>query len=227
MVGINGDRLHSWDLATAWDISTAINPVSMTAPLRDNTGVNLTTPTGISFSNDGTKAFVTDQTANALYRYSLSTAWDISTLNAVNADQVNTAIYTSNLNPQSIWVRPDGLLFTTANSGTTSQYRNWTSTVANDITTLTAGDSASGGSIPVGAVWADNGNKFIFVLQATDVLNVNTYTGAAYTFTGPTVLSSRVMTTQDTTPQDVYMRNDGLVFYYLGSSNDTIYQFSL
>lgn len=226
MVGINGDRLHSWDLTSAWNITTATNAISMTAPLRNNSGVDLTGPTGISFSNDGTKAFVTDQAANALYRYSLSTAWDISTLNLISADQVNTTIYTSNISPQSIWVRPDGLLFATVNSGTTSQIRNWTSSTANDITTLSAGTSSSLASTPVGATWADDGNRLVYVLQATDQLFSQRYT-SPYTFTGAVTAGTRIMTPEDTTPQDVYMRNDGLVFYYLGSGTDTIYQFSL
>jgi hypothetical protein len=225
IVGQTQDRLKSWDLTTAWDISTATNFTNMASVLQNTSGVALTVPTGVAFSNDGTKAFVTDATSNALYRYSLTTAWDITTLNVL-ADQVNTTIYTSNLAPQSIWVRPDGLLLTTANSSPTSQYRNWTTTVANDITTLTAGDSASGGSIPVGAVWADNGNKFVYVLQATDEIFAQSYT-SPYTFVGNVILGTRVMTPEDTSPQDVYMKNDGTSFYYLGSGTDTIYQFSL
>lgn len=226
IVGQTQDRIKSWDLTTPWDIATATNLFNMANTLNDTGGVALTNPTAISFSDNGLFAFVTDQTNNALYRYNLTTAWDLSTINAT-ASQANTTIYTGNLSPQSIWVRPDGLMFVTANSGTTSQYRTFTTAVANDITTLTLGTSASGGSTPVGAVWADNGGKFVFVVQSTDTIFVNTYSGAAYTFTGPTLLSSRVMTAQDTTPQDVYMKNDGSAFYYLGSATDTIYQFTL
>lgn len=225
-VGTTQDRLKSWDLTVPWDITSATNFTNMTGSLRDTTGVLLTSPTGVSFSDDGTKAFVTDSINNALYRYSLTTAWDITTLNGVNADQVNTTIYTGNLTPQSIWTRPDGLMFLTANSGATSQYRTWTSAVANDITTLTAGTSLTGASTPIGANIVDNGNRLIYLQQANDLLTIGS-TGSAYNISSVTTTNTRVMTTQDTTPQDIYMRNDGQRFYYLGSSTDDIYQFTL
>jgi hypothetical protein len=225
VIGSTQDRIRSWDLTTAWDINSATNPVAMTGNLRDTGAVFIPNPNGVSFSDDGTKAFVVDGTNNALYRYSLTTAWDILSINAV-ADQVNTTIYTGNLTPQSIWVRPDGLFFTTWNSGASSQVRNWTSTVANDITTLTAGTFANGGNAPVGGTWADNGNVFVYVFQTTDLLFSTSYS-APYGYSGGVVRSQTTVTGYDTTPQDVYIRNDGLSFYYLGSATDTIYQFNL
>ena len=64
------------------------------------------------------------------------------------------------------------------------------------------------------------------MLQGTDTVQVNTYS-SPYTFASPVVLGTRLVTSQDTTPQDIYMKNDGTAFYYLGSATDTIYQFTL
>jgi WD40 repeat protein len=224
VVGNTTDRIRSWDLTTAWNIGSATNQIAMANTLRDTGGVALANPSAVSFSDDGTRCFVTDLVANALYRYTLTTAWDVTTIG--NADQVNTTIYTGNLTPQSIWVRPDGLMFLTSNSGTTSQYRTWTTAVANDITTLTAGTTLAGGNTPVGANFVDNGNRMIYATQANDTLTIGS-ASPAYSITSITGTNTRVVTAQDTTPQDLYMRNDGEVFFYLGSASNRIYQYTL
>ena len=226
VVGFSTDRIRSWDLTIPWDVTSATNPVAMAGVLLNTVGGAIGgTPTGVSFSNDGLYAFVTEQVNSVLFRYSLSTPWDLTTLNST-ADQSNTSIYTSNLSPQSIWVRDDGLMFTTANSGTNVTVRVFTTTIANDITTLTLSDTGGASGTPVGAVWVDNGNKLLWVQQSTDIALVNSYANP-YTFDSPVTVSQRTMTTQDTTPQDVYMPNDGTRFYYLGSASDSIYQFTL
>lgn len=226
MVGATQDRLNSWILSIPWDINSATFIATMTSALRDNTGVAITNPTGVSFSDDGTKCFVTDSVNSALYRYSLSTAWDISTLNGVNADQVNTTIYINALTPTSIWVNPAGTVFATANMGATSRINTWSSAVANNITSLSVVNQVAAGFTPAGFNYADNGNRVFTVTQTDDLIRTYTVTDA-YTLIGLNAGITRLMTSQDTTPQDVYMRNDGLVFYYLGSATDTIYQFSL
>lgn len=57
--------------ATGWDLSTAAyanKSVSVSS--------QTTTPTGVSFSTDGTKMYVTD---DKVYQYTLSIPWDVST----------------------------------------------------------------------------------------------------------------------------------------------------
>lgn len=225
VVGATRCRIRSYDLTTAWDINSATNLVEFATVLQNSSGVNLTLCTGISFSNDGTKAYVTDSAASNLNRYNLSIPWDVSTLNAT-ADQTNTTIYTGAIQPQSIWVKSDGLGFLTANSGATSSIKYWTSAIANDITSLTLSATVAAASFPVGANWIDDGNKLIYIKQSTDALDINTYS-PAYSFTGGAVLNSTIMTPYDTTPTDIYMKNDGSAFYYIGSATDSIYQFTL
>lgn len=227
VIGSTQDRIKSWDLTVPWDINTTTNLYNMTTTLFDNVGVALTQPTGITFSNDGLYAFVVDFTNSALYRYNLSVAWDLSTLNTT-ASQVNTTIYAANLNPGSIWLRPDGLMFLTANSGVTTQHRTWTTAVANDITTLTAGTTTAATNTPVGSFFADDGNRWCFVNQANDAIGMSPQLPTPYSITSvPAGTQSYIVTSFDTTPQDIYVKNDGSAYYYLGSASDTIYQFTL
>jgi DNA-binding beta-propeller fold protein YncE len=67
-------RIHRWNLSTAYDISTAVY---------DSIVLNVTsqdaTPEGLEFNNNGTKLYVVGKTNERVYQYTLSTAYDIST----------------------------------------------------------------------------------------------------------------------------------------------------
>jgi DNA-binding beta-propeller fold protein YncE len=74
VVGSTNDTIYQYTLSTAWDISTgsyASKSLSVTS--------EETNPMALSFSSDGTKAYVVGTTNDTIYQYTLSTAWDIST----------------------------------------------------------------------------------------------------------------------------------------------------
>ena len=66
--------LYQFSLSTAYDISTTNSTPTTYDPSET------TSPDAIKFNNDGTKAFVIGQGNDTVYRYSLSTAYDISTM---------------------------------------------------------------------------------------------------------------------------------------------------
>ncbi len=69
------DTLFQYSLSTAWDVSTAsYDSVSL-----DVSSV-VPAPYGLDFNADGTKLYAVDiASGEAIYQYSLTTAWDIST----------------------------------------------------------------------------------------------------------------------------------------------------
>ena len=70
-----GDELEQYSLSTAWDISTAsYDSVNFDFGTQDDA------PNGIYFKSDGTKLWMAGQTNTSIYQYSLSTAWDVSTV---------------------------------------------------------------------------------------------------------------------------------------------------
>jgi len=74
VVGNANDTIYQYTLSTAWDVSTGTYASkSMSVASQD------TTPIGMTFSADGTKAYVIGDTNDTIYQYTLSTAWDIST----------------------------------------------------------------------------------------------------------------------------------------------------
>lgn len=81
VIGNGRDSVDQYSLSTAWDISTVTN---------DNVNFSVSSEDGeaasVYFNPDGTKAYVlgTNQSADAVYEYTLSTAWDLSTASYSN-----------------------------------------------------------------------------------------------------------------------------------------------
>ena len=73
VIGSDGDDVNEYDLSSAWDVSTASYVQNFSVAFED------TTPTGLFFKPDGTKMYFVGSSTDAVWRYSLSTPWDIST----------------------------------------------------------------------------------------------------------------------------------------------------
>jgi 6-phosphogluconolactonase (cycloisomerase 2 family) len=75
ILGTANDTLYQYSLSTAWDVSTASY---------DSVSFSFTSqtlqPYGMSFSPNGTKLYVADQQNSKILQYTLSTAWDASTI---------------------------------------------------------------------------------------------------------------------------------------------------
>lgn len=84
-VGTTNDNINQYGLTTAWDISTGSYD-SINADLNTNSA----NPTGIFFKSDGTQLHIASQTEDALVKYNLSTAWDLSTLSFDSSFSVST-----------------------------------------------------------------------------------------------------------------------------------------
>ena len=93
------DSIAEYNLSTAWDLSTA-------SYSQNSTTINTTPNTsGIMFKNDGTVLYTTSRfTTDAINEYSLSTAWDVSTLSYVQ----NFLVGTEDNDPTDLYIKPDG-----------------------------------------------------------------------------------------------------------------------
>lgn len=79
--------LRKWTLSTPWDLSTASVSQSVTLSATDSSGRD------ILFSPDGTEMLYFGSAADRVYQFSLSTAWDLTTLNYESTfDPVSVAV---------------------------------------------------------------------------------------------------------------------------------------
>jgi len=107
MVGYVNDKVFQYSLSTAYDVSTAsYDSASFSVASQD------TTPQDVVFNPDGNKMFILGDTNNAIYQYSLSTAWDITT---ASYDNTSKSIVESS--PRQMVFGPNGDNFFTIGRG--------------------------------------------------------------------------------------------------------------
>jgi hypothetical protein len=74
IMGGNSDFVSQYTLGTAWSIATASY-----ASKAFSVNAQEATPTGVWFKPDGTEMYVVGTSADSVFQYALSTAWDVST----------------------------------------------------------------------------------------------------------------------------------------------------
>lgn len=92
--------LWQYALATPWDITTATFTGSIT------TSFTASGAHAITFSPDGTKAFLADNANDQIYQYTLPIPWDMLS-SVITTKFINVGVYTST--QQGISFSPDGL----------------------------------------------------------------------------------------------------------------------
>ena len=105
--GIDSDKVHEYDLSTAWDISTAsLNGSSST----------ISNIYGIALNDDGTKIYLT--TSTLIYEYTMSTAYDITTMSLTHT-LTPSGLAGGGTNVYAIYYKQDGsrFFFGTSSSG--------------------------------------------------------------------------------------------------------------
>lgn len=76
---VGSDSIHQYDLSTAWDLSTSSYDTSFSVAAQE------TVPRDIAFSADGTRMFMLGSGVEAIFQYSLSTAFDVGTASYDNS----------------------------------------------------------------------------------------------------------------------------------------------
>lgn len=95
MLGSTTDNLYQYTLSTPWDVTTATVTTSVSVATRD------TAPSGISFNDLGTRAYIVGSQKDNVNRYTLSQAWNIATMSPFN--NVSVGIETL---PSGVYVKP-------------------------------------------------------------------------------------------------------------------------
>jgi len=88
VLGDAGNDLNEYTMSTPWDLSTATY-TTVSAAFTEDTGIQ-----GLTFKPDGTKLYIIGVTSDYIYQYSLSVAWDLSTISFDNV-QFALGVYES------------------------------------------------------------------------------------------------------------------------------------
>ena len=153
IVGALSDSVHSYSLATAWDISDVTYISAFNVSSEDGS------PHGVTFSPDGLKMFIVGAGSDSVYQYTLSTAWDIST--AVH-HSISFSVNSEDTFPSGVTFSSDGLKMFIMGNSTDSVYQ-YSLATAWDISDVTYNsvslDITSQDTFPHGVTFSSDGTK--------------------------------------------------------------------
>jgi hypothetical protein len=219
VAGSSGDDVNEYNLSTAWVVSSAVFSLVFSVAGQD------TSPQGLFFRADGTKMYVLGQTNNTVFQYTLSTPWSVAT---ASYDSISFSVATQDLTSIGLWFKPNGLSMYVVGSTGDAVYQYTLSTAWNVSTaTFLQSFSISGQeTVSSGISFTGDGSR-MFVLGTTgDDVNV-------YNLTTPWDISTSAFVNvfsvsgQDLTPNDIYIKPDGTKMYIVGTTNDTVFQYTV
>lgn len=213
VIGTTSDSIFQYPLSTAWDIYSIGTPVSRSV------ATQATAPNGLTFGNNGFNLYIVDDTANAVFAYSLSVAYDISS----TFTYLNTfAVGTQTTSPGGIAFSDDGTkMFVT--SQTASTVWGYTLSTPWNITTATTPVSRSVGNIPSDIYFNSTGTKMWVCVPGTSV-NIYEYTvSPAWTGT----LTQVATYSTGRTEYGIVFSTDGTKMYCVDTSTDVINMYYL
>jgi hypothetical protein len=173
---------------------------------------------------DGTKMYLLDGSDEAIHQYSLSTAFDISTASYDTNKTKDITGYGSN--HKGLFFKPDGTQVFTSEFTT---IRSFSLTTPWDISTLTFSGNKSksiGGSQNRSLYIKSDGSYIYWAETSSDVIYQSEMTTAWDINTAQAPVSFSV-SSQDTAPLGITFSPDGLTMLVSGSTNDSIYRYSL
>lgn len=215
------DRVYSYTLSTPWVVSSASYDNSfISASAQD------TTVADFFLDSSGTILLIVGSQNSRVYKYILSNAWNIST-----AVYTNTFFGVSNQvsNPTGLYANPSGTKIFVTSLGNNSIFAYDLST-AWDLTTASyngqylTSDVISG---PTGIYITDDGKNAYWTDATNDVIR-QYYLPSSFNLNQSVgLVGSTLISAQEGTPQGVQISTDGTQAYIVGSTNDTVYQYTL
>jgi len=220
IVGTVNDTVYQYSLSTAYNVSTAsYDSVSLSVTSQD------TAPNDLVFSSDGTKLYISGATNNAIYQYTLTTAFDLST--------ASYASKSLSISSQDTGVR--GAAFKT--DGTKLYVLGDTNDSVFQYSLSTAWDLSTGSydSVSFSISSQDtNAQSIVFNSDGTKMLiagNINDkifqYSlSTAFDLSTASYDSVSLTISQEATPTGLTINNNDSKIYVVGFGNDTVYQYT-
>lgn len=230
----NGANVYRSNLTDDWEFGKFISPAlayELDKAFYDGNNKNVSAqdanPTSVTFSTDGTKMYILGGTNQLVYQYTLSTPGDVSTS---TYDSKNFNVGAQDNQPKSIFFSVDGTKMYYLGSQNDNVYQ-YTLSTPGDVSTaaydsvsfsISAQENLSQG------FWIKNDGTKMYIIG---IQNQAVY---QYTLSTPGDISTASydnknfnVSTQDATPRDVSLNEDLTKMFFIGGSNDSVYQYTL
>lgn len=170
-------NISQYNLSTAWDVTSATFNQSVSIASQESI------PRGIFFKSDGTKCFLLGDSGNDINEYTLSTAWDVSTLSFVDSFSVSSQTTT----PSSLSFGDSGSTFYVVDGSVIYQYNMSTAWDVSTASYIGSRDISAQETELRGIFFRGNGDNFYVSGWDNDSIyqyNVLTFISAAATMAG-------------------------------------------
>ena len=187
IIGNSSNDVYEYTLTTGFDVSTASYVDNFDLDSQDSQARQIT------FNSDGTKMFITGQTNNKVYEYTLSTGYDLDTVAYVDALDITS----QDDWPEGVAFNTDGTKMFVSGNRDSNEIHVYTLTTGFDVSTasyvdgfdVSSQDDDPGG--PMGITFNNDGTKMFMVGWVGDDVNEYTLTtGFDVINTTPTLSSS-------------------------------------
>jgi len=190
-------------------------------------GTQDTVPTGLTFSTDGTNAYVAGPSQDKVFQYTLSTAWDLST--ASYAGKSLTVSGQATLSG-AIAFKDDGTSLYVLDRNTDDVFQ-YDLTIAWDVSTASYAsksmDATSQDTAPRGMYFKPDGTK-VYIAGDTNASIFQYALSTAWDIsTGSYESKSFSVNTQTAYPCGVYLSADGYKMFVAATTEGDIFQYSL
>jgi DNA-binding beta-propeller fold protein YncE len=218
VLGTVGDDVNEYDLSTAWDITTASYVQNFSVASQE------TLPQAIQFKPDGTKMYILGfTTADVVNEYSLSSAWDITSASYVR----NFSVAAQDIEPRGLFFKPDGTkMYVTGSEGSdVNEYNLSTAWNVSSASYLQNKSVSAQDTNPRGIFFKPDGTKMYIVGFDSD--DVNEYSlSSAWDVTSASFVQVFSLTlTGETSPRDIFWKDDGTQFWTIGLGTDRVFSF--
>ena len=184
-------------------------------------------PTALSFNTDGTSMFIVGTSSDRVYQYTLSTGFDVSTASYASK---SFSVSSQGTAPTGIAFNTDGtsMFIVGANSDTVFQY---TLSTGFDVSTASYASKsfsvASQEITPNGLAFNTDGTSMSIVGSSNETVFQYTLSTGFDVSTASYASKSFSVAAQERTPQALAFNTDGTSMFIVGSSNDTVFQYTL
>tara|TARA_R110000787_G_scaffold106392_1_gene214061 strand:- start:195 stop:2354 length:2160 start_codon:yes stop_codon:yes gene_type:complete len=183
--------------------------------------------TGMCFNNDGTKMYVIGEISDAIYQYSLSSAYDLST---ASYDSVSLSVSSQQTNPRSVVFNNDGsaLYICGTSSADAHQY---TLTTPYDLSTGSYASKtfslSSQELYPCGLIFNNDGASMYVVGSQNKTVYQYTLSTPFDVSTASYASKSMSVTSEQSSPTGLAFNSDGTKIFVIGETTPKINQYSL
>ena len=220
VIGIDSDTIRQYTLSTCFDLSSTVTleqSVSITS-LEGN-------PQDIAFNSDGTVIFIAGTAGNGIDSWSLSTAYDISSMDATD-DHI--AFKSIGGDPRDLEFNSDGTKMFILNGRT--EVKEYALSTAYDPDTLTLTNTFSISLAPgfgQGMGFSSDGKKMFLVASSTNKIHFYNLTTGFDLSTASFIDAYEVSTSASMNISGLAFNSDGTKMFHADFSEDEIQEYSL